>query len=358
MKNKVLILHYEFYKNYLNKNIGYFIDSAISNGYKVDFLTLSSAIHENVTKENFSLLKINSSNFESLELYRYLFNNRKQYKFVWLYPSYRWFVFLLLFLRICGIKTIIKTDSHEVANNKAYTFRGLRQFIRKKLIVLLSYKIIVENKSLLEFYKSNKTYQYSLGLPQKNLEMIEKLLYDIKKEKTILYIGRINYAKGLDRLIDIFESLLIQNKIDKDYKLKIVGKILEKEYYKKLIKKVETSKVLDKKIFFESEKSGEDYYKEILKASLVVLPTRNEGLPNILADCFFCKTLFLTTTGAKANDIIKDTNFFCKNDDESLLPAIYEVITNIEYYQKNIDNFYDKSFFIKANNFFEEILND
>jgi glycosyltransferase involved in cell wall biosynthesis len=362
MKNKVLIIHYEFYKNYLNKNIGYFIDSAISKGYEVDFLTLSSRIHENVKKDNFNVVSIDKQNMESKELYLYLLKNRTKYKFVWVYPSYKYINFLLLFFRVLDIKPIIKTDSMEIRKYKKFSLYWIRQQVKRKITSLLAYKIIVENKELLDFYSNKKTLQYSLGLPQKNLDIIKELSINIKKEKTILYIGRINRAKGLDRLIDIFESLILNKKINNEFNLKIVGKVVEQEYYNNLYKKVQESDTLQTRVSFENEKNGKDYYKEILKASLVVLPTRNEGLPNILADCYFCKTLFLTTKGAKANDIILNSNLFCENDDNILHDSINNVVNSLDNYYANYYanyyNYYNDKYFVEANSFFEEVLND
>ncbi|BFU78240.1 glycosyltransferase family 4 protein [Arcobacter sp. 15-2] len=358
MKNKILIIHYEFYKNYLNKNIGYFIDSAISKGYEVDFLTLSSNIHENLKKDNFKIIPIDENHMESINLYLYIFKNRSIYKYVWIYPSYKYINFLLLFLRILDVKPIIKTDSMIIKKYTRFSPYWIRQQVKKKLTSLLAYKIIVENKKLLDFYSTKKTLQYSLGLPQKNLDIIKELSTNIKKEKTILYIGRINHAKGLDRLIEVFERLIMSRKINNEFNLKIVGKVVEQEYYNNLFKKVQESDILKTRVSFQNERNGKDYYKEILKASLVVLPTRNEGLPNILADCYFCKTLFLTTKGAKASDIILDNKLFCENDEDSLYKCIENVLNSLDNYYANYYSHYNGKYFVEANSFFEEFLND
>ena len=175
IEKKVLIIHYEFYGNYLNKNIGYFIDSAIRKGYQVDFLTLGSKIYDKVSKNNFNLIEIDEDNIESLKLYKYLFDNRKTYKYIWLYPSYKYFIFLLLFLKMIGIKSIIKTDSIEIKTNRKYSIEWWKQVIKKQLIVLMANKIIVENDLLMQHFKSKKTYLYGLGLPQSNLDIIKKL---------------------------------------------------------------------------------------------------------------------------------------------------------------------------------------
>ena len=338
MKDNILILHYEFLSSYFNKNIGYFIDSAISRSYGVDFLTLSKNIHDNSNKIKFKLIGINGNSLESFSLYKYLFLNRDRYKYVWLYPSYKYVIILLLFLKFLKIKVIIKTDS--VIRIDRIRKSPLKHFLwklKKNIMIILSHKIIVENYQLASFFKSDKTLIYGLGLSENNIKIISNI--KTNKEKRILYLGRITYAKGLDRLIDIFNNLVIKNKISLDYELIVVGKIVEAPYYQAIVQKIESLPYLKHRITFKEEKYGEEYYKEILKAELVVLPTRSEGLPNILGDCFFCKTLFLTTYGAEAHDIILNNVFYCNNDNIDLEKSIMNILNNIRHY------FFKKFFF-------------
>ncbi|WP_169784004.1 glycosyltransferase [Campylobacter curvus] len=354
MKDNILILHYEFFSSYFNKNIGYFIDSAISRSYGVDFLTLSKNIHDNSNKIKFKLIGINGNSLESFSLYKYLFLNRDRYKYVWLYPSYKYFIILLLFLKFLKIKVIIKTDNISIDSTRKSLLKNVLWKLKKSIMVVLSYKIIVENYRLASFFKSNKTLMYGLGLPKKNIKIISCI--DANRKKNILYIGRIVYAKGLDRLINIFNNLVVKNKIESDYRLIVVGKIVDEKYYQAIVQKVESLSYLKHRVVFDKEKYEKDYYAEILKAALVVLPTRNEGLPNILGDCFFCNTLFLTTHGAKAKDVILNDTFFCKNNDANLEKSIIKILNNIEYYYSIFQTLYNKNFFIETDTFFESII--
>jgi glycosyltransferase involved in cell wall biosynthesis len=356
--NKILIIHYEFFTAYLNKNIGYFIDSAISKNYEIDFFTLNHKVEKGIKKNKFNIISIQSNTMECFNLYKYIILNAKEYKYVWIYPGYRYFIFLLFLFKLFNIKVILKTDSMQIpkSDNK---FKQIYRYIRKKAVISLTHKIIVENDELLNYFEHNeKVIKYPIGLPNKNIEIISSLQKKIEKEKVILYIGRINHAKGLDRLINIFCDLIQNNYIDNDWKLKVIGKVAEKEYFDDIVFNINQEKFIKDRITIEKEKSGKNYYSEILNSSLVILPTRGEGLPNVLADTYFSKRLFLTTTGAKVDGIINDKDLFCENNDTVLFDSIKNVMNNIDKYYMNFDSLYDSGSFVIADDFFKEILDD
>ncbi|WP_139315039.1 glycosyltransferase family 4 protein, partial [Vibrio panuliri] len=264
MNKKIAVVHYEFYSSYLNKNLGYFIDSAINKGHDVDFLTPRDKVRDKVTKGSFKNIEINANDIESLELYKYLFRNRKSYDAIWLYPSYSKFYLLVFFCRMLGINPIIKTDSMNCDYTGMPLYSYLKRVISWKIVKLFSKVIIVENKKLLNFFHSNKSMCYGLGLPCKNIKLIKETSKKHHKERVILYIGRIVYEKGLERLVNIFESALISSEVSDCYKLKVIGKIDDEEYYSQILNMVENSDILKGRVIFENEKSGEDYYSEIL----------------------------------------------------------------------------------------------
>jgi len=78
-----------------------------------------------------------------------------------------------------------------------------------------------------------------------------------------------------------------------------------------------------------SDLNGKDYHSAMLQSSIVVLPTRGEGWPNVFADAFYCRRLFLTTTGAKCGAAISDKTFYCSNSVTGLRRALKKITANI-----------------------------
>lgn len=225
----------------------------------------------------------------------------KKYHRVWLYPYEKHLLLKLLILKLWGNKTIIKMDSIVV------------QSWRAKLISLLVFKVLVESKAVVQPFGQAKNLQFfSGGLNQKNIDLIKKL--KINRQKQILFAGRQTYQKGIDR----FKKIRI-----KGFKLKIA-----------------------------SDLSGKEYYREILTSSLVVLPTRGEGWPNVFSDAYFCRRLFLTTKGAKCQEAILNQDFYVTNFKKGL----NKIIKNLDWYYRNYDQLYDSTKFVVTDKAFLSLI--
>jgi len=95
-----------------------------------------------------------------------------------------------------------------------------------------------------------------------------------KKQKTILFVGRISeYQKRLSLIIEIWKIILSTNKYD-DWNLKIVGDGEDSETIK------EKAKNLDR-IYFEGRQESESYFEE---ASIFIMTSAFEGFPMTLVE--------------------------------------------------------------------------
>lgn len=225
----------------------------------------------------------------------------KKYHRVWLYPYEKHLLLKLLILKLWGNKTIIKMDSIVV------------QKWRAKLISSLVFKVLAESKTVAQpFGNANNLLFFSGGLSEKNINLINQL--KIKRQKQILFAGRQTYQKGIDR----FKKIKI-----KGWKLKI-----------------------------SSDLFGNDYYRQVLASSLVVLPTRGEGWPNVFSDAFFCRRLFLTTRAAKCQEGILNQDFYVTDFNKGL----NKVIKNIDWYYRNYDRLYDSTKFVVTDKVFLSLI--
>jgi glycosyltransferase involved in cell wall biosynthesis len=95
------------------------------------------------------------------------------------------------------------------------------------------------------------------------------------ENKTILSIGRLDYLKGYDLLIEVFERYCRSNK---DWKLRIIGDgPLREQITKIIIEKGLTNRI---SLITMSNTIMEEY----LNASIYVMTSRSEGLPMVLLE--------------------------------------------------------------------------
>lgn len=96
-----------------------------------------------------------------------------------------------------------------------------------------------------------------------------------KKEKEILYVGRIDYnQKRVYRIIDIWAML---EKKFPDWRLTIVGDGIERENIERKVNELELNHVS-----FEGFQSPKAYYQ---RAKILLLTSEYEGFPLVLAEC-------------------------------------------------------------------------
>jgi hypothetical protein len=229
----------------------------------------------------------------------------KRWRRVWLYPFEKHLLIKLLILKLFGNRVILKLDSQ--------IFPVWRAWLAEKLV----FKVIAETAAVARpFGRSKKIVFFAGGLPQKNLKLIKKL--KIKRQKIILFAGRQTQAKGFDRLTKIIPA---------GWQLKLAADLPPKAYYR-LIK----------------------------QSSLVVLPTRGEGWPNVFADAWYCRRLFLTTAGARCGEAILDKTFYCPNSVNGLRRAVKTITANLANYYRRFNRLYDPDFFQITDPVFSRLL--
>jgi len=218
------------------------------------------------------------------------------------------------FKRVSIIKKEIKKTNPDIVIS-FMTQTNIISIIASKLA---NKSIIVSERINYDFLKSKTwillrkfIYRYTNGLvvqseyDKKRYNFVEKVkvIYNpltitniiSKRENIILAVGRLDYQKGFDRLIQIY------SKLKTDYKLIIVGEGNERINLENQIKQLN----LENKVFLVGRKSKiEEYYS---KAKIFTLSSRMEGFPNVLAEAmgYGCACIaFDCLTGP--SDIIKN----------------------------------------------------
>ncbi|MEM7818263.1 MAG: glycosyltransferase family 4 protein [Candidatus Aenigmatarchaeota archaeon] len=214
---------------------------------------------------------------------------------LWTYASYDFkenlfLPFCRLFLKI---PYVIKSDSY-IPEYKPYRniLRRIRQRISLPLFIIFPGRyanlILAETKLVEEkikrIYKNKNIYYFPNGVFVKKLTELKKTYsYPPVQTPYILFVGRIAKSKGIDLLIESYN--LIANKLP-DWTLHIVGHIWDNDYAKECQLLVEKYKLKDK-IFFHYGIFGEPLFIWYHFAEFLVLPSREEGLPNRVFEAMF-----------------------------------------------------------------------
>lgn len=126
---------------------------------------------------------------------------------------------------------------------------------------------------------------------------------EIKKEKIILYVGRLSEQKGLDYLIKSIPY------VNKEYQLLLIGEGEKRSKLELLVTKLN----LSDRVYFLGQKSNiVDYYR---KAKLTVLSSHYEGFPNVLIESIASGTPVVSfdCPNGPSEIVVNDINGFLVN---------------------------------------------
>lgn len=143
----------------------------------------------------------------------------------------------------------------------------------------------------------------------------------IKKEFDLIYVGRIEKEKAVDDLI------FVVKKLSKHYpkiRLAILGIGSEENKIKDLVKKFN----LDKNVYFFGFVNNVSKYLQ--KSKIFVIPSKNEGIPNVVLEAYECGLPIVSNNFLGANEVVvnKKTGFIVKNRSELYEKVLYLMKNN------------------------------
>jgi len=144
--------------------------------------------------------------------------------------------------------------------------------------------------------------------------------------KTILYVGRVVYEKGVKELILAFRALL---KRHKDARLVVAGTGYALDDMKVLAKDLGISRKVD----FLGWVLHEDLHELYRKASFVVLPSFSEGLPYVVLEAMASGQTLVATNVSGMNEAIihkRSGILYDVDSKDALLKAMLELIDDPE----------------------------
>ncbi len=246
---------------------------------------------------------------------------------------------VLLAAHIVGrIKTIVRS------NIGLYRLRTDIAFLAKKVYPLADAIILQSDEMKMEFLKWKNVHKERLHVIFNpiDIDSIEKGLrqssspYD-SRYINYVFVGRIDYCKGLDVLLEAFAELI---KSKENSRLHLIGKIIESDSYYCKLKQQVAMLGLDEYVSWKGFTPNP--YPYIKYADCLVLPSRVEGLPNVVLDAMYLHIPVVVTRSVPVIDrLVPSTRGIVINveDVESLQRAMKQVLKmkiEDDYHQSSI----------------------
>ncbi|MGL5749961.1 MAG: glycosyltransferase [Paraclostridium sp.] len=158
---------------------------------------------------------------------------------------------------------------------------------------------------------------------EKSLENIDDI--KISNKFKIISVGRLNYKKGYDRLLEVHNKLI---KKGYEYELLIIGDEVDFNKLNTFILENNLSESV-KLIGFRKNP-----YKYIKKADLFLCPSRVEGLSTVVMEAIVLNRPILTTNCPGMEEILGNSEYgmIVNNDSDSLFRGIESIINDRALY--------------------------
>jgi glycosyltransferase involved in cell wall biosynthesis len=258
-----------------------------------------------------------------------------------------------------------------------------RSYLLKKIIYFLFIKFVfkkapgfhftseIEKDKFFEYTKINKPYKIILN--PFNADEFEKKVdkrllqkFNLENKKYILYLGRINWKKRIEILIDAFYEFIKNNK---DFYLVVAGSP-DKDYFLKLKEKINRLKLNDKVFLIGETITGDLKLALYQNAYCFVLPSISENFGYVVLEALASNIPVIISEGVGLKELVYKYNAGLilenKNNDDLVKDIVLslEKLKNLDFVKKLIENgnklleseFNNKILAKKTISFYKEIL--
>lgn len=130
----------------------------------------------------------------------------------------------------------------------------------------------------------------------------------IDKEFKILFASRLIERKGLQYVIPQLKK--IQQSVDKKVKLIVVGDGPYRDELESLVKQYNAQEI----VRFEGQKNREEMLSYYQNADLFILPSNNEGMPNVVLEAMACGLPIVMTPCGGSSALIEENGYIAEKN--------------------------------------------
>lgn len=149
-------------------------------------------------------------------------------------------------------------------------------------------------------------------------------------EINLLFVSRLIERKGLQHIIPIMNYM--QEKTDKQIKLTIVGD----GPYRKKLEDLVIENNCEQLVNFVGQKDKKDLLPYYQNADLFILPSKKEGMPNVVLEAMACGLPVVMTPCEGSRELIKDNGYIVEI--ENISDKIIELCNDEALRKKMADN--------------------
>lgn len=308
---------------FIYKGTGKFLIELKESGHDVDFLQFRFKNADNDCLANFNVLdkglKISAiprAKFKILSYIKaypcgilHLFKNDFTYLF---YPNT---FFLLAFFAILFRKPYGLYVRGE---------KGINSIISKYLFKHASVVLTISPKFtelVNQFGCRAESIRPMMDYSEKDI--VQNRKYNLKQVYNLLFLGRIEYAKGVFDLVEAI-SFLVKKGV-KNFRLDVVGDGPDAVAVKEKVKKMD---LFDYIKFHGSVYDKDNIGNLYRNADIFILPTHHEGFPRVLYEAMIFGTPIITTFVGSISFLMKD-NYNCYKIEPKDPSGLSDVIVSI-----------------------------
>ena len=221
----------------------------------------------------------------------------------WIFPSGQLTKIIAKKYKIPYTVSLRGGDVHNLKHSSNYWYFAKEVLDNAKIICSVSHKLIekcreekIQVNANNVIYISNIYDENIFTIKDKN--KARKELNLTGEDKIILYAGGLTDIKNVDTLIKAFSEIL---KIEHNYKLFISGAGFKENYLKKLVVQLG----VNDNISFLGNLRQEDLINYMNAANVLCLPSKNEGMPNVIIESLLCGTPVVASNVGGIPTIVK-----------------------------------------------------
>jgi|TARA_B110000263_G_scaffold78636_1_gene68626 D-inositol-3-phosphate glycosyltransferase len=278
------------------------------NNYNINFITKNHANCNLLFSNKVNILHLDSLTNPNLEVHQIAKNTDILISNYWTSGIFSKTFFVK--------KNIIKVNiSHtleylkkvQIPNYKIDINRIKEEKLLKNYFDYTVYFSEEEKYTLINYYKYSKSklifstpgYDQMIFYPLKKSNS-NKIININTYKKTLLFVGRLDYLKGLDIAIEVIK---IANNNNKFYKLLIAGGDLGSDEQKKLVSMLETNNI-SQHINWLGSLSQEKLNSAYNSVDIVIVPSRSETFGLVCLEAIATKTPVIVSNVGRMRDMV------------------------------------------------------
>jgi glycosyltransferase involved in cell wall biosynthesis len=276
----------------------------------------------------------------SLPLKNALKNNIKKFDLIYIVSTWNFPVFISSYFSEKYKKPyIISPRGHlyfDVLKKKfwkklPYYYIFLKRYLNRAFIHYTTYDEALNCHSFLKL--KSKYFVVPNGIELNEFQKIKKL--ENKDKKIILFLGRINWKKGLDILISAYAKILKERN---DLHLLIVGN--DEDGYIERVKRWIKNYGIIKDVTFTGILTGEEKLKVYSKSDIFVLPSYSENFGMSVIEAMACGIpVIISEKVGLSNEIRKNkAGLVVETNEESLYKGIKTLLDNENLRKECVEN--------------------